>query len=167
MSEEWKDVAGSDGLYQVSNTGIVRKSNGKVLNAEICKGYKRVNLVINGKRKHFFVHRLVATAFVQNPNGYPQINHKDENPLNNRYDNLEWCDAKYNLNYGNRRGKAALAISGERNVLHKLTNRDVIEIRKSYIPYHSTFGQTAMARKYGVSQSTIRKALIGEKWKHV
>lgn len=69
-------------------------------------GYAEVNLWRNNTGTTRAVHRLVAEAFMPNPNYYPQVNHKDENKLNNNADNLEWCTAKYNSNYGtgNRRG---------------------------------------------------------------
>lgn len=84
-------------LYGVSN-----KPDGYVVKGVIDKkGYKRVT--IDGKR--YFLHRLVAELFIPNPYNLPQINHKDENPGNNAASNLEWCDAKYNSNYGNRNKK--------------------------------------------------------------
>ena len=82
------------------------KSNGiktihcKILTPGIERGYLRVNLCKDNKVKQYQIHRLVATAFLPNENNYPYINHKDENPSNNRVDNLEWCTPKYNANYG-------------------------------------------------------------------
>lgn len=107
--EIWRNISGYENLYQVSNLGNVRSLNynltGKAKNLKAVdggKGYLIVSLSKNGKRKHFQVHRLVAIAFCENPNPdkYNQINHKDENKKNNRFDNLEWCDSKYNANYG-------------------------------------------------------------------
>lgn len=72
----------------------------KILTPGVDKGYLKVNLLKEGKQKQYTVHRLVATAFLPNENNYPYINHKDENPSNNRVDNLEWCTPKYNANYG-------------------------------------------------------------------
>ena len=66
------------------------------------KGYSRVKLCKNGKGKLMLVHRLVAMAFLPNPENKPMVNHKDENPLNNCVDNLEWCTASYNANYGTK-----------------------------------------------------------------
>lgn len=63
-------------------------------------GYESVKVLCNGKRKHFKIHRLVATVFLPNPQNLPEVNHKDENPSNNCVDNLEWCSHKYNMNYG-------------------------------------------------------------------
>ena len=64
-------------------------------------------MALNGKRRTEKVHRLVALAFIENPNNLPQVNHKDENKLNCNVDNLEWCDAKYNCNYGTRNLRAS------------------------------------------------------------
>lgn len=64
-------------------------------------GYKSVELFNKNGSKRFWVHRLVAQAYIPNPDNLPQVNHKDENPSNNSVDNLEWCTAKYNMNYGN------------------------------------------------------------------
>lgn len=105
--EIWLDIKGYEGLYQVSNHGRVRSLNywktGKVKILSPSKdkdGYFQVVLCKNGKRKGYRVHRLVAEAFVPNWFNDPQINHIDENKENNNVDNLEWCDCKYNINYG-------------------------------------------------------------------
>jgi len=113
-NEIWKDIPGYEGYYQVSNIGRVKSLSRKVYNREgyhiskerILKqhsnkgGYRRTRLLKNGIFKTLFVHRLVALAFIPNPNKYPDINHKDENPSNNCVENLEWCTEKYNMNYG-------------------------------------------------------------------
>ena len=114
----WKDIAGYEGLYQVSNTGKVRSldrvityKNGrqvfyksKILKQYLGKdGYMYVHLYKDKKNKRCVVHRLVVQAFLENPNNWPQVNHKDENKTNNAVCNLEWCTAKYNSNYGTRR----------------------------------------------------------------
>ena len=120
MIEEWRPIEGYEGLYEVSNLGRVRSldryikySNGnihlhkgKMLSpTKDTVGYLKVGLYCNGKYKMFSVHRLVAQAFIPNPDNLPQVNHRDENPSNDNVDNLEWCDAKYNLNYGSRQDK--------------------------------------------------------------
>lgn len=118
MIEVWKDINGYEGLYMVSNMGNVKSLNysrtGKerVLNTEVRKdGYLMVTLCKDGKTKGYTVHRLVAKAFISNPNGYPVVNHKDCNPLNNRSDNLEWCTYSYNNTYNDRHLKAAEKLS--------------------------------------------------------
>lgn len=102
MQEIWKDVKGYEGHYQVSNKGNVKSiKNGIIMIPSITKfGYKRLSLCKNGIIKNKVIHRLVAEAFIENPNNYDIVNHKDENKLNNFADNLEWCDRKYNTNYG-------------------------------------------------------------------
>ena len=102
--EYWKPVVGYEGHYQVSNFGSVKSIKfGKeiILKQHINKGgYYYVCLLKNGKHKNYYVHRLVAQAFIPNPYKLPQVNHKDENKTNNNVDNLEWCTNEYNHNYG-------------------------------------------------------------------
>jgi hypothetical protein len=108
--EVWKDIPGYEGLYQVSNIGNVRsmnyKGHGGIKNltpkTNNC-GRLWVDLWKNGSGKCFLIHRLVAMAFIPNPNDYPQINHIDEDPKNNRVENLEWCTARYNVRFYNER----------------------------------------------------------------
>lgn len=111
--EQWRDVVGYEGLYRVSNYGnvfSVRKD--RLLKTETTnKGYLRVCLRKDGKEKHLKVHRLVANAFIPNPNNYPQVNHKDEVKTNNCAFNLEWCTNDYNAHYGTRNERVAKAKS--------------------------------------------------------
>lgn len=118
--EIWKDVKGYEGMYQVSNLGRVRsldrvytyQSNsgksytrffkGQMLTQGHVSKYLQVALCDRKHTRTPFVHRLVAEAFIPNPDNLPQVNHKDENPENNNVDNLEWCSASYNVNYGRR-----------------------------------------------------------------
>lgn len=83
-------------LGEITNTLTNKKRSYSISK----NGYCSVDLYNKNGMKRFLVHRLVAQAFIPNPNGLPQVNHKDENPRNNRMDNLEWCTAKYNMNYG-------------------------------------------------------------------
>ena len=102
------DIAGYDGLYAITNDGKVwsyRKNT--FLNPYLTRGYLKVCLYKDKSKKQVLIHRLVAEAFLPNPQNLPQINHKDENKKNNCVDNLEWCDAKYNINYGERNRKIA------------------------------------------------------------
>lgn len=109
MEEIWKDIEGYEGLYQVSNLGRVKSLNyHRTRKEQLLKptksnrGYFKVYLNKNGKMKTFNVHRLVAQAFIENPNNYPCVNHKDENKINNIVDNLEYCTVAYNNVYGTR-----------------------------------------------------------------
>ncbi len=113
--EIWKDIEGFEGLYQVSNKGRVKSLereliyiNGRrhLYKETILKsirqntGYYTVTLHKDRVANIKFVHRLVAQAFLPNPQSLPQVNHKDEDPSNNKLENLEWCSASYNMNYG-------------------------------------------------------------------
>ena len=102
LNEVWKDIIGYEGLYQVSNYGRVKnnQTNNYLTPVKIKNGYLQIHFWDKKKHKVFYLHRLVAQAFIPNPNNYPQVNHKDENKLNNCVDNLEWCTAKYNTHYG-------------------------------------------------------------------
>lgn len=116
MTEVWKDVVNYEGYYQVSNLGNVRSVDrivrnklfvGKIMKQDINKqGYHRVSLFKCGTKRNFFVHVLVLNAFEKNIHNLPQINHKDENSHNNKLDNLEYCTASYNVNYGTAKWRA-------------------------------------------------------------
>lgn len=122
-SVAWEDIPSYDG-YKVSIDGRVYSTkSGKELRQYDKKGYLHVFLYNkNGGRKDVFVHRLVATAFIPNPNNEPQINHKDENTKNNNAMNLEWCSAKYNSNYGHHRENMRKATEGEKNPFYGKTH---------------------------------------------
>lgn len=139
MVEMWKNVKGYEKLYQVSNLGRVRskthtRKNGKRDN-QICvskgkllkpgkdsRGYMIVVLSKEGKTKSCRVHRLVAECFIDNPNNYPIINHKDENKANNNINNLEWCTYKYNNEYGTKLMKISQGNSKKVNQYDKNLN---------------------------------------------
>lgn len=112
--ENWKDIDGYGGKYQVSDHGKVRSlsawSKGKELKGGLTKGnphqYRYVLLVGKGRKdiKTKYIHRLVAEAFIENPNDYEEVNHKDGNTLNNFADNLEWCTHKQNMEHASKMG---------------------------------------------------------------
>lgn len=106
MKEKWKDIKGYEGSYQISNLGRVKSlkyGKEKILKNNNTSGeYSLIYLSKNSKVSSYRIHRLVASAFIPNPNNLPQVNHKDENKHNNNYKNLEWCSVSYNINYGSR-----------------------------------------------------------------
>ena len=121
-NEEWRDVIGYEGLYQVSNHARIRsverivkhsKGGDKLLRSKEKKpfhtsnGRMRVELSKNGVNKKHSLHVIVAKAFVPNPKNLEEVNHKDENPKNNCPENLEWCTHLYNMNYGTRTQRAS------------------------------------------------------------
>ena len=122
MKEIWKDIKGYEGLYQVSNLGkvkrlpaLITRRDGRcvyfkerLVSCNIAPmGYYMFDLHKYGeKRKRVYLHRIIAEAFIPNPDNLPCINHKDENKLNNNIDNLEWCTYAYNLTYGSNRKKS-------------------------------------------------------------
>lgn len=122
MNEEWRDIIGFEGRYQVSNLGRVRSfvdSHGELRVTPVLrktslthKGYPYVSLTDGAKHYARCVHRLVARAFIPNPQELPCINHKDEDKANNCIDNLEWCTHKYNSNYGTLRERLSKRLRG-------------------------------------------------------
>lgn len=109
MSEVWKDVVGYEGIYEVSNLGKIRSLNYN--GTRTCKemkgspnkdGYIKLTLTKDKKKKTVLLHKLVADAFLENPDNLPIINHKDENKSNNNLSNIEWCTIPYNNSYGTR-----------------------------------------------------------------
>lgn len=115
IGETWRNVVGYEGIYVVSNYGRIkrlplgkqwpyRKTHNNIRKVrKNNQGYYVVNLSRENEVKWILVHRIVAMAFIPNPQNLPQVNHKDENKLNNVVDNLEWCDQRYNNLYGTAR----------------------------------------------------------------
>lgn len=169
MNEEWRAVKGYEGLYEVSNMGRVRSLDRRVKTRspgaedffragrtiapkQRHGGYLGVQLWRDGNVRQICIHRLVAQAFVPNPHNLPQVNHKDENKLNNRADNLEWCVPKYNANYGNRNEKMS-----RNNPLRKRVAQytQVGELIRIYDSIRKT-------REYGYSPALISKQINGK-----
>lgn len=201
--EEWKSVVGYEGLYEVSNMGRVRslprevyvgcKINtciraGRVLKQGHAHGrhykYLLVCLCKDHQRSMKRVHRLVAEAFIPNPNNLPMVNHKDENPSNNRVDNLEWCTAKYNSNYGNARER--MKATRKKNNSNKLMLLTRLKNKSSMYPkgvamidndgnvVKNYFSISDAARDIGVHTNSvsrvckgIRRDIHGYKFKYI
>lgn len=115
INEVWKDIDGYDGMYKVSNLGNVYSKyvNRNLKHGKTKDGYPYVMLRNNGKQKCNLIHRLVAQAFIPNPDNLPCVNHKDENTENYSIDNLEWCTVAYNNTYNNAYKKRALKLAKE------------------------------------------------------
>ena len=159
-SEIWKDIAGFEGFYKVSDKGRIysverKDSRGQRCGGRILKpkhsrgGYLMVHLYKNGKMKAKSVHRLVAEVFLPNPNGLPQVNHRDEVKDNNNVGNLEWCDSKYNINYGTLLERSAQAQSKKVRSVNVKTGEVL------------TFNSTREAGRKGYDQSSVAKACKG------
>ena len=148
MREIWKDIKGTEGEYQISNYGNVISNNfrgtkqAKLLKPTLSHSNGYLVVYVGGKLRT--VHRLVAEAFIPNPNGLPLINHKDENKTNNCVENLEWCDHRYNLMYGGH----------NRNVpIYAITEDGGIE-------YYASLTEASV--KHGVTITAISNALHGK-----
>lgn len=181
MEEIWKDVVGYEGYYQVSNLGNVKSLNwrnvGCAKNLWLKphnKGYLQVELAKGGIKKCFVVHRLVATAFIPNPCGYPQVNHKDENKRNNCVSNLEWCNASYNAIYSLERN--GVCCNGKREARRRNSshsNQPIIQMNldgsivQTWDNSRTIFLETGMS-DWSISECCRgkRKTAYGYKWQY-
>lgn len=187
IEEEWKDIPNYEGIYQVSSWGRIKScerdiiySNGKVVHRKeqllsIVKGfseYLTVGLNKNGKHKTYLVHRLVASAFLENPLNLPYINHKDENKFNNNVENLEWCTASYNTVYNNAMRKRidTRNVNGSHGAEKKVYQYDLqgnlvriwdslISIQRETGFNHSNINSCCLSKKY-------RNTAYGYKWSY-
>jgi len=189
--EVWKDITGYEGRYKVSSFGRLKSlSNGKwgfrpvtaIIIGTVSCGYRRVQLRDrNGRYKGRLVHRLVAEAFIPNPENKPCINHIDGDKANNHIDNLEWCTYSENNKHAFRtglkvmEGHNAVAISKSRrgqrtsyggsHGMSKLSENDVLQIRSIY--EQGWFTQAEIGRAYNVDGSMIGKIVNRNNWTHI
>lgn len=169
----WKQIKGYEGYYEVSNDGQVkslkryglRRETLILANLTTKKGYKYVSLSRDGVATRFKVHRLVATAFLENKSHFLEINHKDFNKANNAVGNLEWCTYKYNREHARINGK----LKGSNGKSPRGENhRDAVFTEKIVRHIRSSNERNAdIARKYKVNPSSISHIRTYRTWKHV
>lgn len=166
--EELKDLECSNN-YCISNYGrvmskerlfqagflTVHRKNTILKCMTSTSGYLRVSIILEGKKKQLSIHRLVANAFIPNPEGFPQINHKNEDKTDNRVENLEWCTAKYNTNYGTGNERRIQTRSDRHG-------RNIIQYRKDGSIVHVYRGMKRIERQTGYNISAIKKVCKGE-----
>lgn len=162
--EEWRDVVGYEGHYQVSNFGRVksfwRHQVGKIITPQLNhKGYLVVELRDGQSRKVKFVHRLVAQAFIPNPDGKPEVNHRDGGKFNNHVDNLEWVTRIENMNHAVQSGFVA---TGEDNYQAQFTNEQAYCIRVN--PDNLTIDE--LAKKFNCNPRKISQIQLGQTYKN-
>ena len=162
MEEVWKPIQGYDGRYEVSNFGRVKsyaqdRARGKIKTGHLtAKGYLSIPLYDGhcGLKWHP-IHRLVAGAFLENPDNLEQVNHKDEDKTNNFVGNLEWCSNEYNHNYGTRNERV-----GEANKCCETTSLKVYSVDETgQIEFFDSIGEAE--RQTGCSHSNIVRTLKG------
>lgn len=171
-NEQWKDIPGYEGRYQVSNHGRVRSllfcRNGRILKPDIVSnGYARVHFQF---KKTFLLHRLVASAFIPNPKNLATVNHIDGDKTNNHVSNLEWSSYSDNMRHSWRnlksyRNRKLSLPRGEESFKAKLKAEQVIEIRRLYAA--GGVSQQKLAQRYGVSKPAIRALITRKTWAHL
>lgn len=164
MNEIWKDVIGYEDYFQISNLGrLFSKRRNKILKCRVTKsGYEEIHTYVNKKSVFFKIHRLVAIAFIDNPENKPEVNHIDCDKLNNKVDNLEWVTGSENVIHAYENNLINLP-TGEEHPKAVLNWELVREIRKIYKTVD--ISTNALARKYGVSGGTVRAILYNKTWK--
>lgn len=181
MTQDWKDIDGYNGLYQVNRLGIVRsldryinferkndgmitrKLTGKVLKPGTIEGYEYVNLTKNGIRKTYPIHRLVAKAFIPNPLAKPSVNHIDNNRTNNNVKNIEWCTPMENSAHAKKQNRC-WSPRGDNHARTRIKEKEIPVIRKMI---QDGFKITEIAKLYKVSQPTISDIKSGKTYSHV
>ena len=179
--EEWRPVVGYEGLYEVSNMGRVKSLertarcglNGgcyRTVPERILKlnkdsnGYLQVNLCKDGKRKNCLVHGIVAQAFLENPMGYTEVNHIDEDKTNNCMDNLEWCSRSYNLTYNDRAKKVGKKFRGRKQTEEQIKKKSkpVFSVNKESGLIMWWKSASEAGRVLDISQSDITQCCKGK-----
>ena len=169
----WMPVLGFEGLYEVSGLGQVRNQKGEILKQGIkrtpCTCYKVVHLWKDGVYYTKYVHRLIAEAFIPNPDNLPMVNHKDEDGTNNLICNLEWCTREYNVNYGTAKERRAKKIRGRESEKRKPVLQ--YDLGGNIVARHNSVADAA--NSVGCSTHDISRVCLGKRktargfvWKH-
>jgi hypothetical protein len=159
-----------DTEYYVTEDGdVYSNKSGKLIKMKPQLVNKYFSIYLRGEyNKNFYVHRLVAECYLPNPNNLPEVNHDDGNKTNNNVSNLYWCTRSQNIKHAYDNGfKTPPIANGEKSVLSKLTNENVLWIRENYIPRHPEFGTRAFGKKFNMSHSQISKIIRNKRWKHI
>lgn len=160
--EIWKDVVGYEGLYRISNYGRIwscRRNN--IMKQKITKGYRMIGFTKNKKHKSYSVHRLVAKHFIKNPKNKREVNHLDENKLNNHVSNLKWVTSKENANWGTRNKRIAEFVKNNQvGFTTKKINQTCKKTNKVIKTYDSV---TQASEENGFHQGNISSCLTGKR----
>jgi len=173
--EIWQDIAGYENLYRISNKGRVASYDKTKINGQFIQGrmkkfsvwsyYFRVSLVnSSGIQKWFMVHRLVAEAFIPNPDNKPIVNHKNGNKKDNTLENLEWATISENNQHAYDTG-LNVSYKGENVYNAKLTTENVLQIKQMF--KDGGYLQREIAEMFNVKVSTIQNIKNGSHWKHI
>lgn len=166
--EEWRDVIGYEGLYQVSNFGRIKSFHkGKVIIRKLVTlidGYKQISLDKGGCRKCKNVHELVAKAFIPNLENKPIIDHYDRNTANNCIWNLRWVTNSENQRHAVESGSKRCGCNNPRS---KFTPEQVRDIRRLYVRGSQEFGSAALVQMFGVAVSKIKRIVNGQSYKNI
>jgi DNA-directed RNA polymerase specialized sigma subunit len=167
MKEEFKDVKSYEGIYQISNFGNIKSleyKKGKTLKVnKNSRGYFCVGLYKNGIQKTLGIHRLIAVAFILNPENKKTVNHKNGIKADNRLENLEWVSYSENIQHAYNMGLNNN--SGEEHRLSKLTEKEVLQIRD--LCKYKRFTQKEIGIIYNCHNSTISRIVTQKIWKHI
>ena len=165
MQEIWKDIKDYEGLYQISNLGNIRTIDGYNIKPWITRGYCYVALSKNGNSKKYRVHRLVAQAFIINPNNLQIINHKDENKQNNRVDNLEWCTQYENVHkyFDTKPEKYNKSKKSIKKIKNYHLSRKILQLDKNGIILNTWNSMMDIERNLGIKSGNISLCCRGIK----